>query len=110
MPSDSTSTHAFGCYTGRSGRALYEADPRYELFADIGEESDAGSVKRTKMAKAFATVGGRMTFLFDYGDEWLFDVRTLRFAEQQPKTKYTRVVASNGAAPDQYPDDDDDEY
>jgi hypothetical protein len=50
-----------------------------------------------------------MTFLFDYVDEWLFDVKTLRFAERQPKSRYPRIVASDGAAPEQYPDDDDGE-
>ena len=38
----------------------------------MGEESDAKSVKKTKIAKAFPKTGGVMTFLFDYGDDWLF--------------------------------------
>src|SRR5688500_4189337 len=66
--------HAFGFYSGRSDRALMSARPRYELFADMGEESDARSDKKTKIAEAFPSLGHRMTLLFDYGDEWLFNV------------------------------------
>ena len=61
--------HAFGFYSGRTDRTLLEAQPKYELFADIGEESDAGGVKKTPISEAFPRIGRSMTFLFDYGDE-----------------------------------------
>jgi hypothetical protein len=99
--------HAFGFYSGRSERDLLSSHPRYELVADIGEESDAGSVKRTKIADAFAEVGSRMTFLFDYGDEWLFEVSTIGVGEQKPKTRYPRILRSVGRAPEQYPEEED---
>ena len=37
-------------------------------------ESDARSVKRTRISEAFPKVGTKMIFLFDYGDDWRFRV------------------------------------
>ena len=66
--------HPFGFYSGKTPRTLSRAAPKYELFADIGEETDALSVEQTEVATAFPKLRHRMTFLFDYGDEWLFKV------------------------------------
>jgi hypothetical protein len=100
--------HAFGFYSGKTPATLYEQQPKYELFADIGEESDAGSVKKTKVAEAFPKVGHALTFLFDYGDEWLFHVAMTGAGEKAAKQRYPRLVGSKGEAPEQYPDPDDD--
>jgi hypothetical protein len=44
-------------------------------------------------------------FLFDYGDEWHFDVRLVRTGKAAvPGPRFPRVVASHGQAPAQYPD------
>jgi len=62
--------HAFGFYSKLTGH-YHDSPIKYELFADLeGGESDAGSVKHTKVAQAFPDVGSKMLFLFDYGDEW----------------------------------------
>lgn len=100
--------HAFGFYSGLTPRKMYDARPRYELFADMGE-ADAGilGVKKTKIVQAFPDVGHRLIFLFDYGDEWLFRVSLIEKGAKQPKSRYPRVVASNGETPEQYPDPDD---
>ena len=99
--------HAFGFYSGIMPEAMYDKNPRYELFADMGD-ADSGvlGVKKTKVAAAFPAVGHKMLFLFDYGDEWLFQVALKELGSKAAKTKYPRVVASEGKAPEQYPDDD----
>jgi hypothetical protein len=96
--------HAFGFYAG-DPFARRRAQPRYELFADIGE-ADPGvlSVKKTKIAEAFPAVGRSLLFLFDYGDEWRFRVTLSAKGLKLAKTRYPRVVASQGEAPEQYPD------
>jgi hypothetical protein len=101
--------HCFGFYSGRSERSFMEAQPKYELFADIGEETDAGSVERTTIAEAFPTAGRRMTFLFDYGDRWLFDVKTTALGKSKPKTRYPKTLARSGPSPEQYPDEEEDD-
>jgi hypothetical protein len=50
-------------------------------------------------------------FLFDYGDEWHFGVKLVRTGEVEAGARYPRVVASQGQAPPQYPDlDDEDDW
>src|SRR6266404_952426 len=45
--------HCFGFYPNTNRAKFMTATPAYELFADIGEETDALSVKRTAVATAF---------------------------------------------------------
>ena len=91
--------HAFGFYSKLTG--YYHNSPiKYELFADLeGGESDAGSVKRTKVAQAFPDVGSKMLFLFDYGDQWQFKVEVIGLGEKVPKARYPKVIKSVGTAP-----------
>jgi len=95
--------HAFGFYSGRTPGTLFRTKPKYELFADIGEETDAQSVEQTTVSAAFAKPRHRMTFLFDYGDNWLFQVTLTGTGQKTPKTRYPKVLATQGKAPEQYP-------
>ncbi len=83
--------------------------PAYELFADMGEATETRSVRRTKVAEAFTEVGDAMTFLFDYGDEWLFRVEVTALGRKQPKARYPRLLAKAGPSPVQYPDPEEEE-
>ena len=99
--------HAFGFYSKLKGN-IYDAPVRYELFVDIGEgEGDARSVKRTRVTDAFPSVGTKMRFLFDYGDEWEFLIELVKRKPKEPKVKLPRLVISVGKAPAQYPDPED---
>lgn len=97
--------HAFGFYTGLTERTISRQYPKYELFADMGE-ADPGvlGVKKTKVTQAFPSVGHILVFLFDYGDGWHFRVKLTKAGKKLAKTKYPRVIASRGEAPEQYPD------
>ncbi len=47
-------------------------------------------------------------FIFDYGDEWHFGVKFMRADDAvEPGASYPRVAASQGAAPPQYPEIED---
>ncbi|HWG06411.1 MAG TPA: hypothetical protein VG271_15480 [Beijerinckiaceae bacterium] len=71
----------------------------------MGEaEADVRSVKKTKVGEAFPTVGYSLVFLFDYGDEWLFQVKLKGIGAKAPKIRYPRIVTSQGEAPEQYPE------
>ncbi len=50
--------------------------------------------------------GQSMTFLFDFGDNWQFDVKLEKIAPANPKMKKPKLVAKQGEAPEQYPDAD----
>jgi len=94
--------HPFGFYSLMKGN-IFKSPVKYELFADIGEDSDAGSVTRTRVYDAFPSIGDRMTFLFDYGDNWQFQVSVTAMSRKQRGAKYPRVVKEVGTAPEQYP-------
>ena len=97
--------HAFGFYSQLSGN-IFRSPVKYELFADMGE-SEARRVKRTRIVEAFPTVGTRMIFLFDYGDNWQFQIEAVGQNPKEPKVKYPRLLKAIGIAPEQYPDPDD---
>ena len=99
--------HAFGFYSKLKGN-IYDSPVRYELFVDMGEsEGEARSVKRTRVAEAFPSVGTTMRFLFDYGDGWEFLVEFVKRKPKEPKVKLPRLLISAGQAPAQYPDPED---
>jgi hypothetical protein len=97
--------HPFGFYSLLKGN-IFRSPVKYELFADMADmdiESDAGSVKRTSISDAFPEIGHKMTFLFDYGDNWEFRVERIGENTKERGAKYPRVVKKVGTAPDQYP-------
>ncbi len=53
------------------------------------------------------SVGGTMTFLFDCGDEWDFDVELESVDTKKSRLKHPKVIAKGGKAPKQYDTDDD---
>jgi hypothetical protein len=96
--------HGFGFYSGKTLQTLMRALPKYELFADMGEPTEGAlSVKRTKVTAAFPRVGHTMTFLFDYGDDWMFKVELRGEGRKAAGVRYLQTVAKHGAAPEQYP-------
>jgi hypothetical protein len=97
--------HPFGFYSKLSG-SVFGSPVKYELFADMGE-SEARSVRRTRIVEAFPTVGAKMTFLFDYGDNWQFRIEVIGQNRREPGAIYPRLLKTIGAAPEQYPDPDD---
>ncbi len=108
--------HAFGFYSGL-GWDYYDSKIRYELFTDMemenagmdsGDQPEAGSVKQTKISRAFTELKQKMQFLFDYGDEWRFEIEVRDFAVKTKGVKYPRILAAKGASPEQYPDWEDD--
>lgn len=101
--------HAFGFYPDTEGRTVMQGRPAFELFADMGEATGTQSVETTRIGDAFREVGQAMTFLFDYGDEWLFRVEFSGLGTKTAKARYPRVLAKAGPSPEQYPGPDDDD-
>ncbi len=96
--------HAFGFYSNLKNST--NSKEGYELFADIGEESEFEGVERTKIKKVFDKLGKRMLFLFDYGDDWHFTVELQRVKSSKENVKYPLVVESVGDPPPQYGEPD----
>jgi hypothetical protein len=104
--------HAFGFYDNL--KDTYRSKEFYELFTDMGEDPNEGakSVKKSKVADVFVKEGKKMAFLFDYGDEWIFEVKRIPGRAQAAPKAFWKMIKSEGDAPEQYPaheeEDDDD--
>jgi hypothetical protein len=94
--------HAFGFYSKLTGQDVMRSQPKYELFADMGEATEANSVEKSRIADAFPDVGHTMLFLFDYGDDWRFVVEVIRLGHKAARTRYPKVLKKVGKAPEQY--------
>ena len=64
--------------------------------------------KRYSLQKSNIAKGKKFLYLFDFGDEWVFQCKVLR--ETDEKTDIPGVIRSVGEAPKQYPDYDEDWY
>ena len=99
--------HCFGFYD--NFKNPYQSKTGFELFADIGEESNFAGVKKTIITKAFPTIKTKMLFYFDYGDEWFFPVELIEIREPQSDKKYPLLIEKIGESPEQYPSMEEDE-
>ena len=68
----------------------------------------AGGGRRARAADRLrirdVPAGKEFLFLFDYGDEWHFGVKLVGTGQQtRPDARYPRLVATDGQAPQQYP-------
>ncbi|MFP3871821.1 MAG: IS1096 element passenger TnpR family protein [Candidatus Natronoplasma sp.] len=90
--------HPFGFYDDPDP---FRAEEGYELFADMGEESEYEGVKDIEVKDVYTEIGKRMLYYFDYGDGWRFGTELLD-EQESGKTQIT-VLESEGEAPEQYP-------
>lgn len=61
-----------------------------------------GSTEETLLRHIHPAPGMKMTFVFDYGDYWEFEI-TVMYGTKEPATKI-EVIDRKGEAPEQYPD------
>lgn len=92
--------HCFGFYDNIEDH--FESKIGFELFADIGEESEFPGVKNTRIKDVFDSIGEKFLFLFDYASEWTFELEFLETAERMKNAKYPLIVDSKLKAPKQY--------
>jgi Plasmid pRiA4b ORF-3-like protein len=87
---------------------------RASEYAYLTEPSVLGEASKRnadRLRVRDAPAGREFLYLFDYGDEWHFGVKLARTGEVEPGARYPRVVASQGQAPPQYPDlDEEDDW
>lgn len=99
--------HCFGFFSNTDTYHLTDSKKKYELFADLEDQGiepvDSGSVKKTKIKKAWEKIGEQMIFMFDYGDDWRFLVELEDIKPFQKQQKYPAILEKKGKAPEQYP-------
>ena len=95
--------HLFGFYIANRfhGRKqwLSESEHKEDMWADYAE---------ILLKDVFPLGRKKLYYLFDYGDDWTFEVRRSRKRprEPEPGVTYPRVIESIGPNPPQYPETD----
>jgi len=77
----------------------------YHPYTQHGE--DDGFTDEILLRDWQINIGDRITYVFDFGDWWKFNVVLESIEEPDPKLKQTKVIEQKGKAPEQYSDDDD---
>lgn len=78
---------------------------RWDMFVAHKSEPSDRLTKKYSLQRAGLVKGKKFLYLFDFGDEWLFQCRVLR--ELDEKTDIPVVIRSVGESPEQYPPCDD---
>ena len=74
-----------------------------------GEESDERFTDETTLADTGVQVGQKFKYIFDFGDEWIFQCRVLKQLDEI--TEEPRIIRAKGTPPQQYPEwDDEDDW
>ncbi|MEL6579589.1 MAG: plasmid pRiA4b ORF-3 family protein [Cyanobacteria bacterium J06621_12] len=64
---------------------------------------ESPSTDETKIADLPLEVGSVMEYLFDFGDNWEFELQ-LEEIQEELRPSYGKIIAHHGQAPEQYPD------
>jgi len=84
----------------------FNDDHLYEFFISKNPRSSSKTVpKSKKLNEIYPITGYKLYYLFDFGDDWLFQIKKARKQTiEDSNIKYPRVVKSIGENPEQYPD------
>jgi len=96
--------HLFEFYVGRHPRnRAYSigGEPNWDAFDPFDTYEDIRLSDAWPLPK-----GMKLFYLFDFGDNWLFQIYKMRHKDKQPLpgTAYPRVIQAEGDNPEQYPD------
>ena len=83
-----------------------EADMQafWKGFIAEEEERAPGDAQTTTLGNLALEIGNTFMYLFDYGDDWRFNVRVHGVNLNAPEDEYPKLVESVGESPPQYPD------
>lgn len=90
---DDDHLYAF-CYTNRLGATV-------EVNHPLTDEGPFGD--EVKIGDLAVQPGESIKLIYDFGDNWHFDVRLESIDPSKPKGKLPRVIEKHGKAPEQYP-------
>jgi hypothetical protein len=84
----------------------FDSDHMYEFYIGKNTKNKSGALGDwTNLNEIYPITGFKLYYLFDYGDNWLFQIKKSRKRiVEDIKVKYPRIVKSLGVNPDQYPE------
>ncbi|MDP3011848.1 MAG: plasmid pRiA4b ORF-3 family protein [Candidatus Hydromicrobium sp.] len=88
--------HLYAFYIGgnrKTGKPIYCAEVEEE-----GKTADEIKIADLELFK-----GQKILYLFDFGDEWWFDIKLLKIDKESPLPLKPVIVGSEGKPPEQYP-------
>jgi Plasmid pRiA4b ORF-3-like protein len=90
---------------------LFRYRNRFGIFGEVKHPNteESPSTAEVKIGELPLRPGSTMEYLFDFGDNWLFEVRLEKLELVNPKIRKPVVVEGRGPAPPQYPNFDDEE-
>lgn len=93
--------HCFGFFSSPDIYGKGRDSVHYELFYDISEEVEelTESVEKTAVKQLFSSQKDKWWMLFDYGDDWVFELECVAIDESGKPGKVLKV---SGEAPQQY--------
>ena len=65
-------------------------------------DEEGPHVDETRIGELGLSEGQRMLYLFDYGDEWLFQIAVEAIRKSGAQPRKPKVVGQKGKAPEQY--------
>lgn len=90
--------HLYAFYLDKNRRKSY-SDPRGGS-SPFSDEIELGGLN--------LKAGQRFFYLFDFGDNWEFNIDVVEIQDVVKKLKKGKILEKNGKAPEQYPDCDED--
>jgi hypothetical protein len=90
---------------------LFRYRNRFGLFEEVKHPytEESPSTAEVKIGELPLRPGSTMEYLFDFGDNWFFEVRLDKLEPVNPKIRKPVVIDGRGQAPPQYPNFDDEE-
>jgi len=95
--------HSFGFFRSSDIYGKGKDLEHYELFYDIDQEveENCGSVAHTIVSDIFVANKQKWWMLFDYGDDWVFELEC-KDIDDEGRLKSGTVIKTGGEAPEQY--------
>ncbi|MDD9302915.1 MAG: hypothetical protein HUK40_11500 [Desulfobacter sp.] len=96
--------HLFEFYIGKNYRNrayTVGGEPNWDMFNPVKTYS------KVRLSSVWPFPSGcKLFYLFDFGDNWLFQINKTRHKDKQsqPGVVYPRVIEAKGKNPEQYPD------
>ncbi len=91
---------------------LFRYRNRFGIFEEVKHPytEESPSTAEVKVGELPLGPGSTLEYLFDFGDNWLFEVRLEKLEPVHPEIRRPRVIERRGQAPSQYPNFDDEEW
>jgi hypothetical protein len=91
---------------------LFRYRNRFGIFEEVKHSyaEESSSTAEVKVGELPLRPGSMLEYLFDFGDNWLFEVWLEKLEPANPKLRKPMMIEGRGQAPPQYPNLDDEEW